>query len=225
VSDTRRRRIGRHQKRIDDVGPIFQETFRRLTLTADIHLHDSFARVGCPDFKDDSFRRQWLPKRYPKGGSTSHRPIPGRRALFWVCVVSYNDGSQLLEIPMIRVFGTFEQGQIVLDTPAEWPDGSRVEVSLVAPGAEPGNGQGEPPPGVRNEFLDAMRDPNRFGLEESLWPQTAQEREIWLQWFDCRDRLDLSDEEVDRMEAFWRESKVEQKEMVRQTWEKRRAVV
>lgn len=120
---------------------------------------------------------------------------------------------------MNRVFGTFERGQIVFDTPAEWPDGSRVEVSLLAPASKSGNGQDDPPADVRKEFLDAMRDPNLFGLEESLWPQTPQEREIWLQWFDSRERLDLSDEEIDRMEAFWRESKEEQKEMVRQSWE------
>lgn len=120
---------------------------------------------------------------------------------------------------MNRVFGTFEQGQIVFDTPAKWPDGSRVEVSLITPESESGNGQGEPPPGVRKEFLDAMRDPNCFGLEESLWPRTPEEREIWLQWFDSRERLDLSDDEIDQMEALWRESREVQKELVRRSWE------
>ena len=120
---------------------------------------------------------------------------------------------------MNRILGTYEKGRVVVDSPADWPDGSRVEVSLVGPAPQFGNGQNEPPTGVRKEFIDAMNDPNRFGLEDSLWPATPQEREIWLKWFDSREPLDLSPEEQKRMESFWKESKAVQKELVRKNWE------
>ena len=112
---------------------------------------------------------------------------------------------------MNRILGTYEQGRVIVDSPANWPDGSRVEVSLVSPAPQTDNVGDAPPSGVRKEFLEAMNDPNRSGLEDSLWPETPQERDIWLKWFDSRDRLELSSEELKRMEAFWTASKAEQK--------------
>jgi len=120
---------------------------------------------------------------------------------------------------MNRILGTYENGRVIVDSPPDWPDGTRVDVSLVGPVPQSGNGQDEPPVGVRKEFLDAMNDPNRFGLEDSLWPETPQEREIWLKWFDSREPLDLSPDEQKRMESFWKESKAAQKELVRKSWE------
>lgn len=122
---------------------------------------------------------------------------------------------------MNRVFGTFEQGQIVFDTPAERPDGSRVEVSLIAPGAESGNGQGEPPPGVRKEFWLAWNDTSSWGLnlDDSYWPLTPEETNLLLQHMDNALPLDLTPEEIDKMEAMWKESKQQQEEMVRESWE------
>jgi len=120
---------------------------------------------------------------------------------------------------MNRILGTYENGRVVIDSPAGWPDGARVEVSLVGPAPQSGSGQDEPPAGVRKEFLDAMNDPDLFGLGDSLWPKTPQERGIWLKWFDSREPLGLSPDEQKRMEAFWKESKAVQRELVRKSWE------
>ena len=103
---------------------------------------------------------------------------------------------------MNRVLGTYRQGRIIADLSTDWPDGSRVEISLLTPSPQASDRQDEPPPGVRVEFLDAINDPNRFGLEESLWPQTPGEREIWLKWFDSREPLDLSPEEREAHEGW-----------------------
>lgn len=121
---------------------------------------------------------------------------------------------------MNRVFGTFEQGQVVFDAPAKWPDGSRVEVSLIAPGTVSGNVQDEPPPGVRKEFWLAWNDTNSWGLnlDDSFWPLTSEETTLLLEHMDNVLPLDLTQEETDRMEAKWKESKQQQKEMVRKSW-------
>jgi hypothetical protein len=118
---------------------------------------------------------------------------------------------------MNRIIGTYEQGRVIVDTPADWPDGSRVEVSLLS--LSSGDGRNEAINDIRKEFLDAMNDSNRVGLEDSLWPSTPGEREIWLKWFDSRESLDLSAAEQERMEAFWNESKALQKELVKKSWE------
>ena len=89
---------------------------------------------------------------------------------------------------MEKALATIRGGHVGLDAPVDWPDGTRLEVRPVD---LPGNGAPAPPeapPGVREEFLAAMNDPDRFGLDESLWPRTAEERAIWLNWFESTER-------------------------------------
>jgi hypothetical protein len=116
---------------------------------------------------------------------------------------------------MNRVSGTYEKGRVIIDSAADWPEGSRVEVSLVDSSTEtPIAGE---PGGIRPEFVNALNDATGVGLDESLWPETPQERELWLNWFDSRGSLDLTPEEHTRMESLWRDSRAKQKELVRKS--------
>ena len=101
---------------------------------------------------------------------------------------------------MDRILGTFEQGHVVFDVPAEWPDGARVEVSLVTSGLESDNGQGEPPTGVRTEFWSALNDENSWGfdLDDSYWPLTPEETRLLLNHMDTAEPLDMTPAEIER---------------------------
>ena len=122
---------------------------------------------------------------------------------------------------MNRILGTYEHGRVVVDTPAEWPDGSRVEVTLMTPGSESGTLLDEPPSGVRKEFWFAWNDTTScgLGLDDSFWPLTPEETALLLEHMDAAEPLDLTPEEIDKMEAFWKESKKQQRELVRKGWE------
>src|SRR5688572_12793812 len=100
---------------------------------------------------------------------------------------------------MEKVLATIRDGHVDLDAPVDWPDGTRLEVRPVARSS---NGDpGRPLPGVRQEFLDAMNDPDRMGLEESLWPESPEERAIWLRWFDSIEPLEFTPEEEAALEG------------------------
>jgi hypothetical protein len=118
---------------------------------------------------------------------------------------------------MNRVSGIYENGRVIIDSAADWPEGSRVEVSLV--GSVPDIPIAGESGGIRPEFENALNDTTGVGLDESLWPETPQERKLWLNWFDTRGSLDLTPEEQTRMESFWQDSRAEQKELVRESWE------
>ncbi len=122
---------------------------------------------------------------------------------------------------MNRVFGTYEQGRVTVDAPATWPDGSRVEVSLVTPTPKIGDIQHEPAPGVRKEFWLALNDTSScvLNLDDSFWPLTAEETNLLLDHMDSAEPLDLTLEEIDKMETMWSQSKEQQREMVRRSWE------
>ena len=120
---------------------------------------------------------------------------------------------------MDKALATIRGGHIELDAPVDWPDGTRLEVRPVT---APGNGEPAPRlagPGVREEFLSAMNDPDRFGLEESLWPQTAEERQMLLDHMAAAAPLDLSPDEWELMEQERQASKAQQKEFMRKSWE------
>ena len=120
---------------------------------------------------------------------------------------------------MEKALATIRGGHVELDAPVDWPDGTRLEVRPVD---VPGNGAPAPPeapPGVREEFLAAMNDPDRFGLDESLWPRTAEERQMLLDHMAAAAPLDLTQDEWELMEQERQASKAQQKEFTRKSWE------
>ena len=74
--------------------------------------------------------------------------------------------------------GTFHEGQIVLATPVDWPEGARVEVALV-------------------------ESHGRFGLTEDEWPSTPEEMAEWLRWYDSLEPLEFTPQEEADL-AAWR---------------------
>jgi hypothetical protein len=66
---------------------------------------------------------------------------------------------------------TLNDGHIVLDEPADWPDGCRVTV-------EPLPGHVEP-----------------IGITEEQWPRTADAIAEWLEWFDSIEPVEYAPEE------------------------------
>ena len=122
---------------------------------------------------------------------------------------------------MNRILGTYEQGRVIVDSPADWPDGTRVEVSLMTPAQRSGNRQVEPPHGERREFWHAINDTSSCGLnlDDSFWPLSPEETNLLVEHMDAAEPLDLTAEEIERMEADWKASRGLQKEMVRKSWE------
>ncbi len=79
--------------------------------------------------------------------------------------------------------GTWKEGQIVLDEPADWPDGCRVTVA--------------PLPG----------DVETLGITEEQWPRTPEAIAEWLEWFDSIEPIEMTSEE----DANWRTARDAQK--------------
>ena len=71
--------------------------------------------------------------------------------------------------------GTWKEGQIILDQPADWPDGCRVTVEPIA-------GQVE-----------------ALGITEEQWPRTPRAIAEWLEWFDSIEPIEMTPDE----EAGW----------------------
>lgn len=84
---------------------------------------------------------------------------------------------------MNAIKGTWKGGQIVLDDPADWPEGCRLLV--------------EPVP-VEEEI----------GLSEEEWPRTPEAIAEWLKWFDSFEPVQMTPEE----EAKWEAARQEVKE-------------
>jgi hypothetical protein len=80
---------------------------------------------------------------------------------------------------MNTVKGTWKNGQVVLDSPTDWPDGCRV---LVEPAPE----------GVT------------IGIREEDWPTTPQAIADWLQWYDSLEPIEITPEEEANL-AAWRQ--------------------
>jgi hypothetical protein len=72
--------------------------------------------------------------------------------------------------------GTWKDGQIILDAPADWPDGSRVVIT-------------------RQE--DQVGE--RLGITEEEWPRTPEALADWLKWLDSIEPIEMTPEE----EADW----------------------
>ncbi len=75
---------------------------------------------------------------------------------------------------MSVIRATVQGGKIVADVPADWPDGTVLEV-----------GPADPP----------------FGMSEADWPTTPEGIEDWLRWYDSLEPLILTPEDEQRIAA------------------------
>jgi hypothetical protein len=110
---------------------------------------------------------------------------------------------------------TYANGSVVLDGPVDWPNGARLELVHVSAGQSNGTSS---PSGIRRELLEALNDPKRYGLDESLWPQTPQEIALLLRHMDAAESLQMTDDELATMEADRHAEKERQKELTRESW-------
>jgi hypothetical protein len=116
---------------------------------------------------------------------------------------------------MQKVMATYRDGNVILDGPVDWPNGTRIEVAEVGVLATNGSAAAS---GVRQELLDALNDPKQYGLDESLWPQTPQEIELLLQRMDAAEPLRMSRDELAAMDASRAAEKQRQKQLTRENW-------
>ena len=75
---------------------------------------------------------------------------------------------------MSAIHGRVKNGKIELAAPADWPDGTVVEVRPVE---------------------------EAVGLTEDEWPETPEEIEAWLRWYDTVQPLILTPEDEARIAA------------------------
>ena len=69
-------------------------------------------------------------------------------------------------------------------------------------------------------FRDPLGEvnPDSWGLEESEWPQTPEEIDTWLRWFETREPV-MSDAEQALFDAALDASKAQQKALVQKQWQ------
>jgi hypothetical protein len=84
---------------------------------------------------------------------------------------------------MNAIKGTFKNGQIVLDEPADWPGGSRV-------------------------LVEPVQEEETMGIREQDWPATPDQIARHLSLMDQIEPLTMTTEE----EAEWQSARNEQKE-------------
>ncbi len=76
-------------------------------------------------------------------------------------------------------YGTIHEGHVVFEGPVNWPEGTKVEVAPV-------------------------KSRERLGLTEDEWPETPEEIEAWLRWYDSLEPLEFTPEEEADL-AAWRQ--------------------
>jgi hypothetical protein len=79
--------------------------------------------------------------------------------------------------------GTWKNGQVILDKPADWPEGCRVTIE----------------PAAKEEPLD---------MREEDWQDTPEAIADWLQWYDSLEPLEMTPQE----EAEWQAARTAMKE-------------
>jgi hypothetical protein len=80
---------------------------------------------------------------------------------------------------MNAIKGTWKNGQILLDTPADWPEGCRVSIQPVT-----------------------AKD--SFGIQEDDWPTTPEAMAEWLRWYESLEPLEMTPKEEADL-AAWRQ--------------------
>ena len=91
--------------------------------------------------------------------------------------------------------GTIREGQVVLETPVDWPEGTRVEVMLVEPGID------------------------KMGMTEEEWPSDPQGIAELLARMDQCEPLDMTAEEEADWAAWRQKVKDHTLTKMRQSWE------
>jgi hypothetical protein len=114
---------------------------------------------------------------------------------------------------MTRAFATIQDGQIELDAPVDWPDGTRIEVRPIEVAAKDPASATRPVRGIRGEFRSALFAPTRVGLDESWWPLSPEEIELLLAYMDAAEPLEMTDEEQSRWVTERAETKRIQQEL------------
>lgn len=104
---------------------------------------------------------------------------------------------------MNAVLGTYRDGQVILDSEVDWPNGASLEVRLGS---------------SADTTAQGVRDREERCVDGSRPPSTPEEIEEWLAWFDSRERLNLSPEEQERIEQYRQAEKQVQIELMRQNW-------
>jgi hypothetical protein len=93
---------------------------------------------------------------------------------------------------MSAIKGIYKDGRVVLETPADWPEGTEVMVHPV--GSE-----------------------DLLGVREEDWPETPEAIAAWLKWYDSLEPLIFTDEE----RVAWEAARQEQKEFEKATFAER----
>lgn len=97
---------------------------------------------------------------------------------------------------MNQAFATVRDGQLELDSPVVWPDGTRVVVWPEQAAADD------------------------YGIAESEWPRTEEQRQDWLAWYDSREPLEMTAEDQAAWDNEQKASRELQKEFTRKSWER-----
>ena len=125
---------------------------------------------------------------------------------------------------MNKAYGTVQHGEVKLDHPVDWDDGTRVEVNATNGASH----SGKPEPvadrqrievGVRPEFRDALLAGGAGALPDALWPLSDEETELLIARMDAIPPVFQTDEEYEAFREFLRTSKLEQKDLVRKSWD------
>src|SRR5581483_4541311 len=80
---------------------------------------------------------------------------------------------------MDSIRGTFQNGQIILSQPADWPEGTSVSVV-------------------------PMTSTETFGIREEDWRTDPESIAAWLKWYDSLEPLEFTPEERTDI-AAWRQ--------------------
>jgi hypothetical protein len=92
-----------------------------------------------------------------------------------------------------RVSGIYRNGKVVLDEPVDWPEGMPVKVVCES--------------GAQNA---AEREGVDVCFDGSLWEDTPEAIQRWVEWFDALEPV-LTGQESERFEADLRAARDEQK--------------
>jgi hypothetical protein len=112
---------------------------------------------------------------------------------------------------MEKVVATYINGAAVPDQPVDWPSGTRVEVSLLADSSPASN--------KLDDLRRALDDVDSYGLDESLWPDSREGRDLLLAHMAAAPPLQLSPAEMKRIDDDRLASKKTQKELTGNSWE------
>ncbi len=97
---------------------------------------------------------------------------------------------------MNRVTGTYRNGNVALDQPVDWPEGTHVVCEY----------------GAQTEHVD-------FYFDGSPWEDTPEAVQRWVEWFDALEPV-LTGQELERFELELRSARDKQKPLLAK-WQER----